>query len=68
MTARGVSKKVVHDQFKAWYTRKLNELGQPRENWWSENGSKRELYRENDLFEVMDYVIHQQEGERFQAS
>jgi REP element-mobilizing transposase RayT len=70
VTATGVVKQVVLEQFKAWCTRKLKEQspGLNREQWWTEGGSKREVYSEEAMIDLLDYVLNQQEGERFPGS
>jgi hypothetical protein len=51
----------IRDQFKAWCTRKLNELqrsrnAQPRDKWWTERGSQRFLGDEESLEAAIHYV------------
>jgi REP element-mobilizing transposase RayT len=51
----------VREQFKAWCTRKLNELQRSRqlserENWWTERGSERYIINEDDLESAIRYV------------
>jgi REP element-mobilizing transposase RayT len=63
---------IIREQLKVWYTRRLNEqqrgLGIPasaqRSNWWSERGSIRWIFREEDLLAAIDYVLHQQDNPR----
>jgi REP element-mobilizing transposase RayT len=57
--------KVVMGQFKAWCTRRLKQrsadLGQAsRENWWTEDGSKRYLNDEASLEGAVRYVLEGQ--------
>lgn len=52
---------VIRNQFKAWSTRKLNELQSSREaalrrNWWTERGSERYINDERSLEEAIVYV------------
>ena len=67
----------VQDQFKAWCTRRLKELArskasgerggaQPRvrAKWWTEGGSKRQLYDEASLAAAIRYVIEDQDRPR----
>jgi REP element-mobilizing transposase RayT len=51
----------VRNQFKAWCTRKLNELEQTRNgggrrNWWAQRGSQRYIGDEEVLEAVVHYV------------
>lgn len=56
---------VVRDQFKAWCSRKLNELQQSRnmprrKNWWTERASRRYLGDEDSLETAIKYVLEAQ--------
>jgi hypothetical protein len=55
----------VHDQFKAWCTRKLNELAKyhnrpGRDQWWTERGSKRYINDAESLEMAIRYVMEGQ--------
>jgi REP element-mobilizing transposase RayT len=62
--------KTIREQLKAWCTRRLKEqqveLGIPeherRNNWWTERGSIRWLFREADLAAAIAYVLEQQDN------
>jgi len=64
--------KTMREQLKAWCTRRLNEqqldAGLPsaecRDKWWSERGSIRWIFREEDLAAAIDYVVNQQDNRR----
>ncbi len=60
VTARGYAPNVVHDQLKAWCTRKLKESGVIRENMWTEGGSKRSI---NTLEELDRVIFYASEGQ-----
>ncbi len=57
----------VRKQFKAWCTRRLNELqrkrscGTVRENWWAQRGSRRYINDEESLEAAILYVRDGQE-------
>ena len=63
----------VMDQFNAWCTRRLKEqqraervdAGLVRQNWWTQRGSKRQLYDEASL-EAAIRFLEGQEGSRFE--
>ncbi len=63
----------VMDQFKAWSTRNLKALASnqsnsemaSREKWWTENGSKPNLFTDEELHGAISYTVEQQEGDRF---
>lgn len=66
--------KTIREQLKAWCSRRLNEqqmeLGTPqpdcRSNWWTERGSIRWIFTEDQLAAAKDYVSNQQDNqERF---
>lgn len=58
----------VMDQFKAWCTRKLKEhdeaegLRKNRKNWWTQRGSKRQLFDEASVEAAINYVLEGQGG------
>jgi hypothetical protein len=57
---------IIRTQFKAWCTRKLNDLqrarhAKPREEWWGERGSKRRLDDEESLEAAIRYVLECQD-------
>jgi REP element-mobilizing transposase RayT len=64
VTASGRTPDDVMDQFKSWCTRKLKEqarralaIGETmRENWWTQNGSKRQLFADEALAAAIVYV------------
>jgi REP element-mobilizing transposase RayT len=62
VTAPGRDPDDVLDQFKAWCTRRLKkrQLKKVRQKWWSQGGSKRQLFDEADLRAAIRYV---QEGQ-----
>jgi REP element-mobilizing transposase RayT len=43
-------------EFKAWATRRLKERNPGRVNWWTEGGSKRWLWTDEDLEQALIYV------------
>jgi REP element-mobilizing transposase RayT len=43
-------------EFKAWATRRLKEITPGRHRWWTEGGSKRYLWNDDDLEAVITYV------------
>jgi REP element-mobilizing transposase RayT len=51
-----VTPEKARDEFKAWGTRRL-KVGNPgRQHWWTEKGSKRPIWTEDDLERVIVYV------------
>src|SRR5262249_32035977 len=48
-------------ELKAWCTRQLKEAYAGRERWWTEGGSKRYLWTQEDLESVVVYVREWQE-------
>jgi REP element-mobilizing transposase RayT len=59
-------------QLKAWTARKLKELAgrraenaKPRENWWTERGSKRQIFDEEGLESAIAYVRDGQDARRW---
>jgi REP element-mobilizing transposase RayT len=64
--------KTIREQLKAWCTRRLNEQqadsGMPererRTHWWSDRGSIRWIFREEDLAAAIFYVLEQQDNPR----
>ena len=68
VTAATTSPDEVLRQLKAWCTRGLrltvggNETAEPRRRWWTEGGSRRQVFRERDLVSVITYVTECQEG------
>jgi REP element-mobilizing transposase RayT len=65
MTAHEVEPSIVMKQFKAYCTRYLKPYRVGQLQWWSENGSKIKLYTEADLQSRIEYVLEQQDGDRF---
>jgi REP element-mobilizing transposase RayT len=68
VTATGIDPEVVLAQLKAWCTRRLKEAFPAladRKNLWTEKGSKRKVFTEAALQDVIVYVVEQQEGARF---
>ena len=67
VTAR-VDPEIVMDQLKAWCTRKLKEHQSPhtpegkqvRVNWWTQGGSKRQLFDHTGLEGAVLYVVEGQ--------
>jgi REP element-mobilizing transposase RayT len=60
----------VMDQFKAWCSRRLKELGndmgadvsrKARSNWWTQRGSRRWINDEQSLAEAIAYVLEGQD-------
>lgn len=71
VTPTEVDPDIVLKQFKTRCTRKLREAYPElvqRKHHWTENGSKRRVYSEPALQDVMFYVVEQQDGQRFAAS
>lgn len=67
VTAFGLSPPAVMNQFKAWCTRRLKEKHTagsktPRKKWWTQKGSKRQLFDESALEAAIRYVVEGQEG------
>jgi REP element-mobilizing transposase RayT len=69
--------KTIREQLKAWCTRRLNEHQAAvgivpqlrRTNWWSERGSIRWVFHDDDLAAAIDYVLNQQDNpSRFSGS
>ena len=64
--------KTIREQLKAWCTRRLNEQeverGIPaqerRSNWWTERGSIRWIFCEEDLAAAIEYVRFEQDNPR----
>ena len=58
----------VMDQFKAWCTRKLKDNDRAkgvtdlRQNWWTQRGSKRQLFDEASVEAAILYVLEGQGG------
>jgi REP element-mobilizing transposase RayT len=44
------------NEFKAWATRRLKANAPERKHWWSEGGSKRYLWTDDDLEHAIIYV------------
>jgi REP element-mobilizing transposase RayT len=47
-------------EFKSWATRRLKEAHPGRLHWWTERGSKRYLWTEEDLTAAITYVLELQ--------
>ena len=69
VTAAEYDSQVVMDQFKAWCTRRLQALARQRqddhttrESWWTEGGSRRNVFTEEDLEAVITYVSECQDA------
>jgi REP element-mobilizing transposase RayT len=64
--------KAIREQLKAWCTRRLNELQadsgvaehERRSHWWSDRGSIRWIFREEELAAAVSYVRDQQDNPR----
>jgi REP element-mobilizing transposase RayT len=68
VTATSVDPDIVLTQFKARCTRKLREAYpelKDRQHHWTENGSKRKVFTEPALQDVLAYVVEQPDGQRF---
>ena len=50
----------VMNQFKAWGSRRLNELGGKRERWWTKHGSTKWINDEAYLGNAVTYVMERQ--------
>ncbi len=62
VTAGNVTPKKVLDDLKAWCTRRLKEKSNPsRLNWWTEGGSKQQLFTDESLHDVIFYVLEVQD-------
>jgi REP element-mobilizing transposase RayT len=61
VTARDHSKEKVHDDLKAWCTRRLKESELSRTKWWTEGGSKQNIFTEDSLYAVIQYVLETQD-------
>ena len=62
VTARDLTSKKVLDDLKAWCTRGLKERSDAsRLNWWTEGGSKQQIFTEIGLYEVIVYVLVEQD-------
>ncbi len=60
VTAAGVAPETVMEQFKAWSSRRLNELAGERIKWWTPHGSTRWINDERSLAAAIDYVLNRQ--------
>jgi REP element-mobilizing transposase RayT len=66
VTAPGRAIEVPREQFKAWCTRRLKDCERtgarprPREDWWTERGWDVYIDDEDELAEVMAYVLENQ--------
>jgi REP element-mobilizing transposase RayT len=62
VTANQTEPKRVRNDIKAWCTRRLKErTDADRENWWAERGSQRQIYDEDRLARVIEYVLEAQD-------
>lgn len=62
VTAPGRSIEQPREQFKAWCTRRLNELaGASREHWWTGRGWDEYIDGDAALAEVIEYVLERQD-------
>lgn len=60
--ASHVTPKKIRQDIKAWCTRRLKEHSPTdRENWWTERGSIRWIFKEEDLEQVILYVTEAQD-------
>jgi REP element-mobilizing transposase RayT len=48
------------EQFKAWCTRKLKQMNRFRKEWWTQRGWDVYIDNEDDLHEVIRYVVEGQ--------
>ncbi len=66
LTAPEVAPAQCMAQFKAWTARRLAEdaTHAGRKKWWTENGSRRLIFEESDLAEVVVYITECQDKPR----
>ncbi|HEX3314430.1 MAG TPA: hypothetical protein VHR72_06025 [Gemmataceae bacterium] len=70
VTAPVLEIEIPRKQFKAWCTRKLNELElsrnrAAREDWWTQRGWDEHVDDERELSDVNAYILEGQDGARF---
>jgi REP element-mobilizing transposase RayT len=70
VTAIGRDIEEPREQFKAWCTRKLNDMEKrfgrkPREDWWTERGWDVHVDEEAELCDVNAYIREGQDSTRF---
>jgi REP element-mobilizing transposase RayT len=61
VTAPGYKPEKVRDQFKAWCTRRLKEMGAGRTRFWTEGGDCRQIDDEASLENAVVYVLEAQD-------
>jgi REP element-mobilizing transposase RayT len=66
LTAPQASPAECMSQLKAWTTRRLAEAAPDagRKKWWTENGSRRLIFDESDLVDVVAYITECQDKPR----
>jgi REP element-mobilizing transposase RayT len=69
VTAKTETKIKVHDDLKAWCSRRLKKSDPLRTKWWTEGGSKQLILTEDSLYEVIRYVLETQDrkGREYQS-
>jgi REP element-mobilizing transposase RayT len=65
VSAPGRAAEIPREQFKTWYTRKLNEQyenggASRRVNWWTQRGWDEFINDQRSLLEVVEYVLNRQ--------
>jgi REP element-mobilizing transposase RayT len=61
ITALNVTAKKVHDDLKAWCTRRLKKSNPERLKWWTEGGSQQLLFTDQSLQDIIFYVMEAQD-------